>query len=125
MVCLMDDILVYEKNSKQHRSRLRKALQRVSESGMTLQKEKCEFAKTEIKFLGHLISGHSVKLDPEKVKATSKILPPSTKEEARRFTGMVNYLSKFSSEIAELCAPICGSYQLSTRKKGHVGVIYL
>ena len=32
--------------------------------------------------------------------------PPSDKKEARRFLGMVNYLSKFSKSLAELSVPI-------------------
>ena len=92
----MDDILIYSKNSKELWERVRKELQRISESGMTLKKEKCEFAKNEIKFLGHLISGDSVKPNPEKVKAIMIISPPTNKKEARCFTGIVNYLSKFS-----------------------------
>ena len=106
VICLMDDILIYGKDSKEHWHRVHKVLQRISDTGVTLQRDKCEFAKLEIKFLGHLISGNSVKPDPDKVKAILEISPPTTKKEARRFTGMVNYLSKFSSRIAELCAPI-------------------
>ena len=81
-------------------------LERIERSGMTLKKEKCEFGKSEIKFLGHVISSTGIKPDPEKIKAILEILPPTSKTEARRFTGMINYLSKFSNKIAELCAPI-------------------
>jgi len=80
VVCLMDDVLVYGKDSKQHWKRVHNVLRRVSESGMTLQKEKCEFAKSEIKFLGHLISGECVKPDPDKVKAVLDISPPTSRE---------------------------------------------
>ena len=73
---------------------------------MTLKKEKCEFGRSEVKFLGHVVTGAGVQADPGKVKAINEMLPPSNKTEARRFTGMVNYLMKFSSKLAELCVPI-------------------
>ena len=53
--CMMDDSLVYRKNSEEHWIRLQNAL-KIEKSGMTLGKEKCLFGCTEIKFLGHVIS---------------------------------------------------------------------
>jgi hypothetical protein len=106
VICLMDDVLVYGVNEKEHWARLRTVLQCISRSGMTLRKEKCEFGCREVKFLGHIISGVGVKPDPDKIKAIVDMCAPTTKKEARRFLGMVNYLSKFSSKLAELCAPI-------------------
>ena len=106
VICLMDDILVYGKNANEHWYRLSKVLKRIEKSGVTLSKEKCEFGTSEVKFLGHVVSSVGIKPDPDKIKAIVDMKPPSTKTEARRFTGMVNYLMKFSSKLAELCSPI-------------------
>ena len=81
-------------------------LERAEKSGMTLKKEKCEFGCTEVKFLGHLVSGTGIKADPGKIEAILEMESPSYKTEARRLTGMVNYLSKFSKELAKICIPI-------------------
>ena len=102
----MDDVLVYGRDADEHWSRLREVLGKIRRSGMTLRKDKCEFGKSEIKFLGHLVSAAGIKPDPGKVEAVLGLKSPVNKTEARRFTGMVNYLSKFSSELAELCTPI-------------------
>ena len=102
----MDDILIYGRNPTEHWLRLRKVLERIEKSGVTLRKEKCEFAKTEVKFLGHIVGGHGVKPDPSKVQAIVDIKSPVSKTKARRFTGMVNYLMKFNSKLAGLCSPI-------------------
>lgn len=112
IICLMDDILVYGKNAVEHWNRLHKVLERIEKSGMTLRKEKCEFGCHEVKFLGHLVSGTGIKPDPNKVEAIVKMLPPTCKKEGRRFTGLVNYLMKFSNKLSSLCKPIyeiCGS----------------
>ena len=113
VICLMDDILVYGSDPSQHWARLHKVLERIESSGMTLRKEKCEFGLTEVKFLGHVVSGSTIKPDPGKIEAIVNMLPPSNKTEARRFTGMVNYLMKFSRKLAELCTPI---YKVSGSK---------
>ena len=106
VVCMMDDVLVFGTDADEHWCRLRLVLERIQNSGMTLKKEKCEFGVTEIKFLGHIICLEGVKLDPDKAKTIMDISPPTCKREAKRFLGMVNYLNKFSSKLAELCSPI-------------------
>ena len=106
VVCMMDDILVYGENDQQHWGRLKEVLRRIEQSGMTLKKEKCVFGVNSITFLGHLISEKGIEPNPEKVKAICEMNPPINKKEARRFMGIVNYLSKFSSKLAGLAAPI-------------------
>ena len=76
-------------------------LEKISAAGVTLKSE-CEFGCTSVKFLGHIISSEGIKADPEKVKATQEMASPTNKREVRRFMGMVNYLSTFSSKLTEL-----------------------
>ena len=72
---MMDDILIFGKNSKEHWKRVRLALERIRDSGMTLKKEKCQFGMTEVKFLGHLVSVQGIKPDPDKVTAIMALTP--------------------------------------------------
>jgi hypothetical protein len=37
-----------------------------------LKPEKCDWEKLEVKYLGHIISGSNVKMDPAKIEAISK-----------------------------------------------------
>jgi hypothetical protein len=106
VICLMDDILVYGKDADQHWSRLRRVLSRIRKAGMTLKKEKCEFGRGTVKFLGHVVSSAGVAADPEKIRAIKELQPPNTRKEARRFLGMINYLGKFRSKLSGLCVPI-------------------
>ena len=53
VLCLMDDILVFGKDQKEHDTRLTAALERIQVAGVTLNKDKCEFNKTSLTFLGH------------------------------------------------------------------------
>ena len=106
VLCMMDDILVFGKNIKEHDQRLEKAMQRLRDSGLTLNKGKCEFRKNSIRFLGHIISSKGIHADPEKVKAIHGMEPPSNKKELKKFLGMCNYLGKFSYCLAELEKPL-------------------
>ena len=68
-VCHTDDILVYGENKTQHDERLRQVLRKLKEEGLTLNREKCEFAKDSMMFLGHCVTVDGVTPDPGKIKA--------------------------------------------------------
>ena len=70
-------------------------LNRISETGLTLNKEKCMFNTTSIKFLGQLIDSSGVKADSEKIQTIKDLSPPTNMTELHQFLGMVNQLSKF------------------------------
>ena len=106
VTCLMDDVLIFGKDKTEHDVRLRKVLERLQTTGVTLNSNKCVFNKREVKFLGHVISKDGVKADPEKTSAIRKMEVPQSVSELRRFLGMVNQLGKFSPRISELSQPL-------------------
>ena len=55
VICLVDDILVHGRTQEEHDQRLRAVPHRVRAAGLTRSKEKCEFSKKKIKFLGHVV----------------------------------------------------------------------
>ncbi|KAL4007109.1 Rho guanine nucleotide exchange factor 40 [Sarotherodon galilaeus] len=93
VLCQMDDVLIWGTSQAEHDERLRKALVRLQEAGVTLN-DKCEFSKNRIKFLGQVIEASGVSADPDKVHAVSSMDEPSNISEVRRFLGMVNHLGK-------------------------------
>ena len=106
VVCQMDDILVFGKDEGEHCERLVKVLKRLESAHVTLNPSKCEFSKTTIKFLGHIIDCNGVKADPDKTKAITEMEAPRSVSDLRRFLGLVNQLGKFSPNIAELTQPL-------------------
>ena len=59
-----------------------------------------------MKFLGHCVSKEGVRADPDKTAAISRMEPPHSVADLRRFMGMVNQMSKFSPNIAEIGKPL-------------------
>ena len=106
VLCLMDDVLVFGNSREEHNTRLVAALERIEAAGVTLNTDKCEFAKDHLKFLGHIISKDGVRADPTKTTAVLQMKPPKNIAELRRFMGMVNQLGKFSPNLAELTHPL-------------------
>ncbi|GFO21951.1 hypothetical protein PoB_004845600 [Plakobranchus ocellatus] len=105
VICHMDDILIHASNQDTHDERVRTVLQRLQQAGLTLN-EKCEFSKPVIKFLGHIIDGHGIRADPQKIEAIVEFPVPTNITELQRFLGMVNQLAKFSPELASQTEPL-------------------
>ena len=106
VLCVMDDVLVYGRDTKEHNKRLTEALRRIQAAGVTVNPSKCEFGKTELKFLGHLVGRDGVGTDPKKTSAITDMQAPTNITEMRRFMGMVNQLGKFSQNLADLTQPL-------------------
>ena len=106
VVCQVDDVLVFGKDQAEHDARVIAALERIEKAGVTLNKEKCEFRKRQVKFLGHLIDAEGIRADPEKTAALQEMPTPKTISELCRFMGMANQLGKFSPWLAELSQPL-------------------
>ncbi|CAB4011562.1 Transposon Ty3-I Gag-Pol poly [Paramuricea clavata] len=104
-ICQMDDVLIGGKDQVQHDERVRAALRRVQDAGLTLN-EKCEFSKESIKFLAHVIDDLGIHIDPDKTTAIAKFPTPKNVTELQRFLGMVNHVGKFVPRLADLNEPL-------------------
>ena len=113
VLCLMDDIPIFGRDEKEHDERLTGVLKRIQSAGATLNPDKCEFRKKQLKFLGHIIDENGIRADPEKISAIVEMKAPTNISELRRFMGMTNQLGKFSHNLAELTQPL--RQLLSTR----------
>ena len=88
IACHMDDILVHGVDQGKHDQRVRAVLQRLQSAGLTLNK-KCEFSKTRITFLGHIIT-----LRRPRQSASSRHL-----EISRNFSALMEWLTSCPSSF--------------------------
>ena len=113
VVCMMDDILVFGKDSAEHNSHQKDVLS-LEKANVTLNSSKCEFEKTTVKFLGHVIDSQGIRANPDKTEAISRMDTPTSVTDLRRTLQMVNQLWKFTPNIAEMSQPL--RELLSTKK---------
>ena len=109
----MDDILIHGISQEEHDGRVRKVLQRLQEAGLTLN-EKCEFSRTSMRFLGHIISASGLAVDPAKTAAIRDFPAPSSVTDLQRFLGMVNQLGKFLPGLAVMTEQLRGLLRKDT-----------
>ena len=101
-----DDIIVWGDTKEVHDQRLHKVLSRIKDSGLKLNREKCQFGVAQVTFLGHVLSGEGIYANPRKISAIVDIPVPQNKVELQRFLGMCNYLGKFTPDLANVTAPL-------------------
>ena len=64
----IDDILVYSKNEEEHAEHLRIVLQTLRLEQLHAKLSKCEFWLKSVAFLGYIVSGEGISVDPSKVQ---------------------------------------------------------
>eukprot|EP00731_Ephydatia_muelleri_P022771 Em0015g354a len=89
VLCQMDDVLLFGKNKEEHDVRLRAALEKLEAAGVTLNEEKCEFEKSRLLFLGHIIDEQGIHADPNKTASIKNMKPLQNVSELRQFLGAV------------------------------------
>ena len=105
---IRDDILVmgYGKNDEEanqnHDENLLRLLNRARKANLRLNSSKMKLRKSELRFIGHLMTKNGLKPDPDKVKAVEERPKPQSKKELSSLLGFVNYLSKFLPGLSDV-----------------------
>jgi hypothetical protein len=105
----IDDILVWGRDKKEHDERVEAVMRRLQIAGFTINTDKSEFAKAEVKYLGYILKADGVRADPEKVRVLSEFDQPQTPEGLRSFLGAVTFVSKFIPRFAQLTSVLWDS----------------
>ena len=71
-----------------------------------LKKSKCDFALSQIEFLGFIVSQEGVSLDPRKIEAIQKWKQPTNLHELRSFLGLASYLRRNIKSFATMASPL-------------------
>ena len=103
----LDDMLAHSKTFDQHVVDLEKILMRLKEHGVKLRADKCEFAKTEVRYLGRLVSGKGYRPDPKDTQALEKFRsPPSNIGELRSLLGFLGYFRCYVKDFSQKVKPL-------------------
>ena len=106
VVVYLDDILVYSKSEAEHVEHLRIVLQRLREHRLFAKLSKCQFCRSSVEFLGHVVSANGIGMDQHKVQAVQDWPQPRTVKDIMQFVGLTNYYRKFVQSYAAITVPL-------------------
>lgn len=102
----LDDIIIATPDFETHMKIMESVLKKLLSSGLTVNREKCEFLKSELKYLGYLVTNDGLHTDPDKIDSMVRYPAPKCVKDVRRFIGMVSwyrrFIPNFSSRVAAL-----------------------
>jgi hypothetical protein len=87
----LDDILVYSRSFDEHIKHLRLVLEKLRLHKLYAKQDRCEFAKTEIEFLGHILSREGIKPHPDKLNTIKQWPTPNNVQDIRAFLSLANF----------------------------------
>lgn len=102
VINFMDDGIVFGKNQEDHDRKLKAALKRLKDFNVELNEEKCKFGKTELVFMGHVISKDGIRPCESSIDTLNRFRLPATKEELDSFLGFVQYHGRFIRDLASM-----------------------
>lgn len=100
VVPYIDDICIASNSEEKHEKHIRIVLNRLKQAGFTINREKCEFGKQSIHFLGHIVTPEGIHPIPEKVEVILAYEEPTIVKELHLFIAMVNSYRCFIKSAA-------------------------
>ena len=111
----IDDILIASNNIEEHKEHVKCVLERLNSHRLHISLDKCEFAVSEITFLGYKITNNGLLPIPEKVSAIDDYPIPHDYASLRRFLGMIGFYRRFIPQFADTAEPL---YKVIARCSG-------
>ena len=102
----LDNTIIFSKNESQHLAHLETVFSHLREAGLKMKWSKCDFFKSEIHYLGHLISPEGISPLPNKLDCIQHMPAPKNVKEIKQFLGLTGYYRKFVPRFADISRPL-------------------
>ena len=101
-----DDILVFSKTWEDHVKHVKQTLDVLKRENLYVKLAKCEFGKTSLNYLGHIVGRGELKIDPSKVEVIVNWPKSKSTTEVRSFVGVAQYWRKFIVNFSLNATPL-------------------
>lgn len=102
----LDDLVVISTDFEGHLQDLEKVFSRLRKFELRVNRKKCTFVRSEIKFLGHLITADGIRADPDKVSAVADTKPPKNVKHLMTFLQTCSWFRRFVPRFSDVARPL-------------------
>jgi hypothetical protein len=108
VVVYVDDICIFTKTDdpQEHLEKLEKVLDSLRQHDLLVKGIKCSLFRTEMEFLGILVSADVTRPIPSKVETVVRMTPPETVSQLRSFLGMISFFASHITVFSERASPL-------------------
>ena len=102
----MNDINCYSSSHHQHLHDLSKGFSCLRLSGLKLHPKKTKLFKSQLKFLGFVVTKDEIKTDEDKIKKIISLPQPKTITQTHSFIGACSYYCQYIKNFAVIAQPL-------------------
>ncbi|KAM7312087.1 uncharacterized protein ISCGN_008992 [Ixodes scapularis] len=102
----LDDIAIFSTTWADHMNHLSDVFERLRSAGLTAKPSKCQLARGEVRYLGHIVGQGLRRPDELKVEAVRDFPRPEKKTGIRAFLGLTGYYQRYIPQYSEKASPL-------------------
>ena len=102
----LDDIIIFSNSEEEHLLHLEEIFHWLRGAGLKMKQSKCDFFKSQIRYLGHLISENGISPLPDKLDSIKNMPALKCVKVIKQFLGLTGYYRKFVPRFADISRPL-------------------
>ena len=102
----LDDVIIFSSTFEEHLDCMEAVFSRLQQHNLKLKASKCEFLKSRVTYLGHIVSEFGIETDPDKIQAIKMWPIPKSTKDVRSFLGFTGYYRRFIKDFASIARPL-------------------
>ena len=102
----LNDVIIFSTTFTEHLDRLEAVFTRLQENNIKSKASKCKFFKSQVTYLGHVVSDAGIQTDSEKLRALKSWPGSKNVKEVRSYLGFTGYYHHFFKNFACIARPL-------------------
>ena len=112
----IDDIIIYSRTEDEQLELIDWVLSRLETEGYYTNPGKCEFMRSQVSFLGHMVSRDGLSMQQHKVEAVRNWPTPQSVKDVRAFLGLAGFYRRFVRDFAAIAQPLTDLTKIADRR---------